>query len=166
MNASRPALIALGALLIAGLVGASVYWQRRMTNGLPPRASFATQGAAYTAALTAANEDTTRVVAVLGTGSMQPYLPAAPAGADPMKTVVAYAVKRANARFSDIQSGDLCLYQPSWQVSHDTSCMHQAASRDSGGWIMTGSHNPTYENTTRVTEANFIGIVQEVCVWN
>jgi hypothetical protein len=118
------------------------------------------------AAIDCANQEEARLraglfpIAILGTGSMQPLIPAAPKGADPMKTVVAYATLRTDVAFAGIRRGDLCLYAAEW--AKGSLVMHQAARKDSDGWIMSGTANAHSESRHRVTEANFKGVVARV----
>tara|TARA_R110000868_G_scaffold93805_1_gene259359 strand:+ start:274 stop:561 length:288 start_codon:yes stop_codon:yes gene_type:complete len=93
---------------------------------------------------------------------MAPYIPAAPAGADPLRTVSALAVLVSGARYADIKAGSLVIYVPRWA---NRNVMHQAAQIDGKGWIMTGLGNKTYETMERVTAANFVGIVARTYVW-
>ena len=93
---------------------------------------------------------------------MAPYIPSAPKGADPLRTVSALVVLVSGARYADIKAGSLCIYVPVWA---GRNVMHQAAQIDAGGWIMTGLGNKAYENRERVTAANFVGIVSRTYVW-
>lgn len=152
---SRPPLYLLGvALLLAAL--AFVAWRahRTLTSNLPPRIECRAEAEARALAGPGA-------LAVLGTGSMAPFIPPAPIGQDPGKTIVAYAVTEL-ATYADIQAGDLCLYTAEWTPG---LVMHQAAQRDSLGWIMSGLGNAHSEARWRVTPANFRGIVARVYVW-
>ena len=73
--------IAVGLFIAALLLLA--FWQHRaMASGLPPRIVCSSPVEAYLKAGSGA-------IQVLGTGSMAPYIPAAPAGSDPLTTVVA-----------------------------------------------------------------------------
>ena len=95
---------------------------------------------------------------------MAPYLPAAPVGWDPKKTVVAYAVTRAGAGFNAIRPGSLVVYSASWNT--EFVIMHGAAEKDGLGWIMSGLHNERSEAYWRVTAANFRGIVAKTLTWD
>jgi len=101
-------------------------------------------------------------VVVLGTGSMAPYIPAAPAGADPLRTVCALVILAPDARYTDITSGALCIYTPNWA---GRNVIHQAAKIDGDGWVMTGLSNRYSESGERVTASNFVGIVARTYVW-
>ena len=146
------ALLALGLVVVLGLAWRS---ERVLTAGLPLRIVVASEAEAWKLAGPSA-------VVVLGTGSMVPYIPAAPAGADPLRTVSALVVLVPHARYTDIKVGALCIYVPVWA---GRNVMHQAAQIDSGGWIMTGLGNKIYENMERVTASNFVGIVSCTYVW-
>jgi len=146
------ALLALGLVVVLGLALRS---ERVLLAGLPTRVVVASETEAWKLAGPSA-------VVVLGTGSMAPYIPAAPAGADPLRTVSALAVLVSGARYADIKAGSLCIYVPVWA---GRNVMHQAAQIDAGGWIMTGLGNKEYENRERVTAANFVGIVARTYVW-
>jgi len=93
---------------------------------------------------------------------MAPYIPSAPAGADPLRTVSALVVLVSGASYSDIKAGALVIYVPRWA---GRNVMHQAAQIDGKGWIMTGLGNKDYETKERVTAANFVGIVQRTYIW-
>jgi len=146
------AVLALGLVVVLGLALRS---ERVLLAGLPTRVVVASEAEAWTLAGPSA-------VVVLGTGSMAPYIPAAPAGADPLRTVSALAVLVSGARYADIKAGALCIYVPVWA---GRNVMHQAAQIDGKGWIMTGLGNKDYENRERVTAANFVGIVARTYVW-
>lgn len=152
---NRTALYILGAVLvIAGLGIMAWRAQRTLTSNLPPRIECRDQLDARTRAGAGA-------YAVLGTGSMAPFIPASLHGQDPRQTLVAYAVTEP-ASYADIQAGDLCIYSPEF---HNGLVIHQAAQRDSLGWIMSGLGNARSEAAWRVTSANFKGIVARVYVW-
>jgi len=72
------AVLALGLVVVLGLALRS---ERVLTAGLPLRIVAKTQEEARALAGLGA-------VAVLGTGSMAPYIAAAPAGTDPLATVM------------------------------------------------------------------------------
>jgi len=155
VNLKRSLLLALLALGLVVVLGLALRSERVLTAGLPLRIVVASETEAWTLAGPSA-------VVVLGTGSMAPYIPAAPAAADPLRTVSALAVLVPGASYADIKAGTLCIYVPVWA---GRNVMHQAAQIDSGGWIMTGLGNKAYENRERVTAANFVGIVARTYVW-
>ena len=83
------------------------------------------------------------LVAVLGTGSMQPYIPAG-------NGVVAWAMV-TSCDFRTLGKGDLVVFRtPIGNV------IHQLAQLDGDGWITTGLHNNGYDST-RVTRDTFVG---------
>lgn len=155
--------IILAAVILAALVAFAWLHQRTMVAGLPPREVCENRHAALIAAGEFARAQGGTVIAVLGTGSMAPYIPAAPAGSDPLATLAAYAVTTP-ATFADIRPGALCIYRAEWDAK--LYVLHQAAQRDGLGWVMSGLHNPRSEPQWRVTPANFIGITAKVFVWN
>ena len=155
MTLRRSLLLAVLVLGLVVVLGLALRSERVLTAGLPLRIVVASEAEAWTLAGPSA-------VVVLGTGSMAPYIPSAPAGADPLRTVSALAVLVSGASYSDIKAGALVIYVPRWA---GRNVMHQAAQIDAGGWIMTGLGNKDYENRERVTAANFVGIVQRTYIW-
>lgn len=153
---NRNAVYAIGALLLAGAL-AVMAWraQHLLTSNLPPRIECRDEADAR-------EKSGLSRIAVLGTGSMAPLIPAAAPGQDPYKTVVAYAVVEDAATYDDIQPGDLCIYFAEWANGF---VMHQAALKDWLGWVMSGLNNARSEPHWRVTPANFRGIVKSVYVW-
>lgn len=157
------ALPIVGAVLgFAALLWLGLRWQYALEAGLPERVECATVADAQAQAAAYATRIGSTVTPVLGTGSMAPFIPAAPAGADPLKTVMAFVVNDPNATFREMATGNLVTYRADWYAAFPV--MHQAASQDADGWIMTGLHNPTYESRWRVTERNFVGIALRVYV--
>ena len=156
MTLRRSILVALLALGLVVVLGLALRSERVLTAGLPLRIVAKSQQEAQTLAGLGA-------IAVLGTGSMAPYIAAAPKGSDPLATVMAYAVPSASLRYGDITAGALVIYSINYVAGSNT--MHQAAQLDAGGWIMTGLGNKAYENNVRVTKENFVGIVTRVYVW-
>jgi len=155
VNLKRSLLLAVLVLGLVVVLGLALRSERVLLAGLPTRVVVASEADAWTLAGPSA-------VVVLGTGSMAPYIPSAPAGADPLRTVSALAVLMSGASYSDIKAGALVIYVPRWA---GRNVMHQAAQIDAGGWIMTGLGNKEYENRERVTAANFVGIVQRTYIW-
>lgn len=153
------ALAAVGILAL--LVTLAVRSQRTLETGLPPRVMCQSEAHALALAQTSALLSGAQVVRVLGTGSMQPYIPAAAAGQPPLTTATAIAVTQPGATFADVTAGALCLYR------HEASAvgvtMHGAALRTSDGWIMSGLHNARADAT--MTPATFLGIVAQVYTW-
>ena len=155
MNLKRSLLLAVLVLGLVVVLGLALRSERVLLAGLPTRVVVASEADAWTLAGPSA-------VVVLGTGSMAPYIPSAPAGADPLRTVSALAVLMSGASYSDIKAGALVIYVPRWA---GRNVMHQAAQIDGKGWIMTGLGNKEYENKERVTAANFVGIVSRTYIW-
>ncbi len=155
--------IVVAACILVALVAFGWLHQRTMAAGLPPRTVCPTQIDALAQAGAYAKAHGYRVTPVLGTGSMAPYIPAAPTGADPLATVMAYVVIDPAASFDAITPGALCIYRTEWSPRY--SVLHQAAQRDGLGWIMSGLHNPRSESAWRITPQNFDGIVRATFVW-
>ena len=155
MTLRRSILVALLALGLVVVLGLALRSERVLTAGLPLRIVAKSQQEAQTLAGLGA-------VAVLGTGSMAPYIAAAPKGSDPFATVMAYVVTVQGATIADVRAGSLCIYVPEWAGRH---VMHQAASFSEGGWIMTGLGTKSYETTERMTRRNFVGIVSRTYIW-
>jgi hypothetical protein len=85
------------------------------------------------------------LVAVLGTGSMQPYIPAGEG------RVAWVMVERCDFRV--LGKGDLVVFRtPSGNI------LHQLAQLTAAGWITSGLHNASYD-TTRVYPETFVGRV-------
>ena len=141
----------LGALLLLGLRN-----HRALERGLPPRIACESQIAAKIAA-------GPNAIAILGTGSMAPFISPAPAGSNPLETVVAYAAPAPGGTYEQIKTGSLVVYAAEW--SPQFSVIHQAAQRENDGWVMTGLNNKGYENRYRVTAANFRALVSTIYVW-
>lgn len=156
MTLRRSILVALLALGLVVVLALALRSERVLTAGLPLRIVAKSQEEARTLAGLGA-------VAVLGTGSMAPYIAAAPKGSDPLSTVMAYVVTVQGATIADVRAGSLVIYSINYVAGSNT--MHQAAQLDAGGWIMTGLGNKAYENKVRVTKENFVGIVSRVYVW-
>ena len=155
MTLRRSLLLAALALGLVVVLGLALRSERVLTAGLPLRIVAKSQEEARTLAGLGA-------VAVLGTGSMAPYIAAAPKGSDPLATVMAYVVTVQGATIADVKAGSLCIYVPEWAGRH---VMHQAASFSEGGWIMTGLGTKSYETTERMTRRNFVGIVSRTYIW-
>ena len=155
MTLRRSLLLAVLVLGLVVVLGLALRSERVLTAGLPLRIIAKSQAEARTLAGLGA-------VAVLGTGSMAPYIAAAPAGTDPLATVRAYVVTVQGATIADVRAGSLCIYIPEWAGRH---VMHQAASFSEGGWIMTGLGTKTYENAERMKGRNFVGIVARTYIW-
>lgn len=148
--------IAASILAVSFFAFLALRSRKNLEAGLPPKIICRSQEeSAQRAAATGT------WASVAGTGSMRPYIPAAPAGHDPKATVVAYIVY-SPIPFSQIQTGNLCLYRTSWST---LPVCHCAAQLDSGGWIMSGLGNAHSEASERMTAANYIGQVTQVFTW-
>jgi hypothetical protein len=152
---NRIGLVLALVLGLAALLVVSKRKQADLARGLPPRVVCVSQADALAQAGAGATP-------ILGTGSMAPWIPAALPGLDPRKTVVAYAVIDTAATHDGITTGALVVYFATWAGGR---VIHQAAARDSGGWIMSGLHNERSETWERVTAANYVGTVARVYVW-
>ena len=152
---NRIGLVLALVLGLAALLVVSKRKQADLARGLPPRVVCASQADALAQAGAGATP-------ILGTGSMAPWIPAALPGLNPRQTVVAYAVIDTAATYDGITTGALVVYFATWAGGR---VIHQAAARDSGGWIMSGLHNERSETWERVTAANYVGTVARVYVW-
>lgn len=150
--------------VIIGMILLAVYARntsKEMHDGLPPRIEVPN----YYTALTKTLESGKTIMPVLGTGSMYPYIKAAKPEEDPFKTIVAVVALDEKFPYDDIQKGDLIVYKipPDYTVKY----VHQALSKDSGGWIMTGlSVKNRNENNRRMTPNNYVGKVVTTYVWD
>lgn len=90
------------------------------------------------------------IVAIMGTGSMRPYIPEGDG-------VVAYAeVERV--KFSDLKRGDLVTFRRT-----KYNVIHQIVARDGDAWISSGLGNSFYDEI-RVTDKNLIGRVTKTYI--
>lgn len=152
----------LGVAILGLLLYLGYRSNRVLQDGLPEKEICASASEAHDKARQYAEKNGYRTGKVLGTGSMRPFIPASRDGLDPYKTVVAYNVFRI-ADYDEIKPGDLCTYAP---ADRDNQLwLHQAAAKDSDGWIMTGLANKHYENWMRVKRENFLGITVKVFTW-
>lgn len=151
---------AVGLLIFIGYTNSA-----SLSSNLPPKdAPYANEAAALAAAQTrVAMNEGGRILTVLGTGSMQPFIPAAAPGLDPYQTHVAFVVLRPNPRFADVRKGDLCSYVP--EDHPGKNWLHLAALKDADGWVMSGLNNPRSESWMRMRADNFVGIVDHVFTW-
>lgn len=155
---------ATAILLLAVLVFLGYRSQKILEDGLPARDDVGlTQDQALQRANAYSNTHGGPIYAILGTGSMAPYIPPSKAGLDPKTTTVAYAVGVPNSSYTDIQAGNLCVYMAEWDAK--LCVIHSAAQKTYGGWVMSGLHNARSESWARVTPQNFRGIVARVFVW-
>ena len=85
-----------------------------------------------------------RLIAVKGTGSMAPYIPAG----DPTKRVAWVRVEACD--FSELKRGDLVVFETQQQGL----ILHQLSQKTAVGWITSGLNNHSYDST-RVYPENF-----------
>lgn len=149
-----PLILAAAGVLVA-LVAFSFRWQRVLEDGLPPRIECRSLDEAMAQAFAWKVAHGGEILRVLGTGSMAPYIPAAPIGVDPRSFTAAFVVTSGEG-FAALAPGRLCAYRPAFAGEH--VYLHQAATQDAGGWIMTGLANRHYEWWARVTPENFVGL--------
>jgi len=155
MSQKNAILAVVAVLAIVLLLWLAYRSQHTLESDLPERVVCASQ----TEALLKAGP---KAYPVLGSGSMAPFIPAAPAGQDPFKTIVAYAVT-SDSDYNSITPGKLVIYRT--PASPVGLSIHGAALQDSNGWIMSGLHNERSESWARVTPSNFVAIVSKVYVW-
>lgn len=156
-------MIIVAVILAVALLAGVWYWRYVVTASLPvPMLCIDEADARAHADKYIASHGGTRI-GILGTGSMAPYIPLAPLNRDPMTSIVAYAVMRHGAAYSDMRQGELCVYE--YSLMPGSRYAHVAAQEDGDGWIMTGIANGRSESWTRVTMVNFKGIVDSVFVW-
>lgn len=151
-----------GVLILAFLDYMAKRSEDDLKDNLPPKEVLPDFSTAYVKATTYVSAHGGRIIEVLGTGSMAPYIPASKPGQDPLKTVVAYAVIDPQATFDDVKQGDLDIY---FVPGEKTTICHVAAQQDSGGWIMSGLHNKLSESWRRMTKETFVAKVAKVFTW-
>ncbi len=88
---------------------------------------------------------------VLNTHSMEPFLH----GGD--YVVIA---PQSSRPYSSLKAGEVIAYHADWYK--ETPVTHRLVQLDKDGWILSGDHNPRSEANWRVTEKNFIGVVDSV----
>lgn len=89
-----------------------------------------------------------KLIAVKGTGSMAPYIPAG----DPSKNVAWVIVEECE--FDALKKGDIVVFE----VEPYGFILHRLALKTAAGWITSGDHNFSYDST-RVYPENFRGRV-------
>jgi hypothetical protein len=98
-----------------------------------------------------------RVVPVLGTGSMAPWIPAHPGGS---KVIVAFAGLDGTP-FESLEPGNVVVYS-----LFGETVIHRLGERDSRGFVAFGLANKDKDRRGRylgfVTPANFVGKVAQV----
>jgi hypothetical protein len=129
-------LLIFGAI---GLVLLSVYDNNYSYNSLPRKVAIHSKSEI---------KSMDGVFAILGTGSMAPYIK----GGNPT-AIVAYAATDKNIKFIGLRKQDLVIYR-----NGNSFIIHQLVGNDSAGWIVSGYNNKFYDSG-RVTEENFVGKV-------
>ena len=147
-------LILLGLLVLALLFYLAFHSHAVLESTLPPRIVCVSKANALAQA-------GPQAIPVLGTGSMDPFIPHAAIGGDP---VTAFAVA-STVGYESIKVGTLCIYRASWTTPPGQPVMHQAAVKDASGWVMSGLNNLYSETSWRMTSSNFVAIVDRVYVW-
>ena len=93
-------------------------------------------------------------VAIKGTGSMAPYIPASE---DPKKIVAYVRVERCD--FNDLRKNNLVVFN----TQTFGLILHQLAQKTAAAWVTTGLHNHNYDST-RVYPENFRGRVVKTLI--
>ena len=156
MKAALAIIAALAALALTSWL--VLRNEKTLTAHLPMRVSCVNLVDALEKANKYSSFNGGQVCGVLGTGSMAPYIPAAP---DKAKVVVAFAVLRPPQAFDSISQGDLLVYRPSWGSG---LVVHVASQKSASGWIMSGIGNARSESNWRVDALNYVGTVAAVFV--
>ena len=126
-------------LVFSALIYADMKRNKDMVKALPPSSYIAPHE------IDAMLREGYRLVAIMGTGSMQPYIPAGEG------RVAWVLVDRCDFRL--LGAGDLIVFStPKGNVCH------QLATLTAAGWITSGLHNSSYD-TTRVYPETFLGRV-------
>ena len=135
----KPLIVYAIAAAVAVLAILEIQRHRTMVKALPPSQDVA----AYE--IDGMLREGYPLVAVLGTGSMQPYIPAGEG------RVAWIMVERCDFRV--LGKGDLVVFS-----TPKGNIVHQLAQLTGAGWITSGLHNSSYDST-RVYPENFIGRV-------
>ena len=90
------------------------------------------------------------VIAIKGTGSMRPLIPAS----DNPNEIVAWAVVDGSKDFATLHSGQIVVFR------HKDAgfLIHELSLLDKDGWISSGAYNKFYDSG-RVTRENLRGVV-------
>lgn len=155
----------IALLLVALLLGVAWHNQRDLERDLPVPVKCADESDAWVKATAYVTEHGGSVIGTSGTPSMQPLIVG--------KAVLAWR----KAKFADVERGAFIMYHPVENTSvflqglqvpapPEMIFAHVAAARDSLGVIPSGLNNARSESWGRVTESNFVGIVDAVFVWN
>jgi NADPH-dependent curcumin reductase CurA len=132
-------ILVVSILALFALATMELHRQDRMRRTLPP-VQAATPAEVQLLMVNGAD-----LVAVLGTGSMQPYIPAG-------EGVVAYC-QLERTPYGKLTEGDFVVYAtPVGNVCHQLAVLY------ADGWVASGLHNKRYDTTLgRVTAANYRG---------
>jgi len=134
----------IAAAVMAVIVAEEIQRHRSMIKALPPSFTVAPHE------IDGMLREGYPLVAVLGTGSMQPYIPAGDG------RVAWVMVERCDFRV--LGKGDLVVFRtPSGNI------LHQLAQLTAAGWITSGLHNSSYD-TTRVYPETFVGRVAKTYI--
>jgi hypothetical protein len=133
------AIIVASAVALSLLVMLDLRRQHNALANLPPKT---TATLAEVQHMLNAGVD---LVAVAGTGSMRPYIPAGDG-------IVAYC-ERKRVPFAALEEGNLVIFR-----AGSLNILHQLAEREGDSWIATGLHNSGYD-ATRVSAENYMGVV-------
>ena len=93
------------------------------------------------------------VIAIKGTGSMRPLIPAS----DNPEEIVAWAVVDSSKDFATLHSGQIVVFR------HKDAgfLIHELSLLDKDGWISSGAYNKFYDSG-RVTRENLRGVVTSI----
>ena len=134
----------IAAAVMAVIVAEEIQRHRSMVKALPPYQPVAPHE------IDAMLREGYPLVAVLGTGSMQPYIPAGEG------RVAWVMIERCD--FNLLSKGDLVVFR-----TPKCNILHQLAQLTAAGWITSGLHNSNYDNT-RVHPETFVGRVVKTYV--
>ena len=129
----------IAAAVMAVIVVEEIQRNRSMIKALPPSSTVAPHE------IDGMLREGYPLVAVLGTGSMQPYIPAGDG------RVAWVMIERCDFRV--LSKGDLVVFRTA-----KGNILHQLAQLTGAGWITAGLHNASYD-TTRVYPETFVGRV-------
>ena len=129
----------IGAAILIIVVAEEIQRNRSMVKALPPSVNVS----AYE--IDAMLREGYHLVAIMGAGSMQPYIPAGEG------RVAWVLVDRCDFRL--LGAGDLIVFS-----TPKGNICHQLATLTAAGWITSGLHNSSYDQT-RVYPETFVGRV-------
>lgn len=138
------------AVLIVALalsLAALIYLQLHTTDNSPPRVEISASQ------VDKLLREESNLVAVRGTGSMAPYIPAG----DPNKIVAWVKVERCE--FDELLIGQIVVFD----TAKFGLILHRLAQKTAAGFITSGDHNHNYDSS-RVYPENFRGRVVKTYV--